>query len=197
VEREHVFLLAYGTQAGTEFSQEIDQLPGVQRVLDALTSSPAFVKTITWDLIAWNRAAGVVFGYDGLENNQRNILRRMFLDPTSRLAQLDCEAVARFAVAVLRADISRASNTSSADKLVLELREACPDFDRFWQENEVQGFGQGIKHLRHPSAGMIVMNYSTFTIDGRPDLSMVVYSPQTAGDANKIEALIATHFPGN
>jgi hypothetical protein len=29
----------------------------MQRVLDALEPSPAIVKTSTWDIVAWNRAA--------------------------------------------------------------------------------------------------------------------------------------------
>ncbi len=191
VEREHAFLLAYGSLASTERGDEIDQLPSIQRILDALAASPAFVKTSAWDLVAWNRAAGAVFGYDNVGHTERNILRRIFLDPESRLAQLDWEAVARFAVAVFRADMSRAVDTGAAHKLAVELRSSSPDFDRLWQANDVQVFGQGVKHLRHPTAGMIVMEYASFTLDGRPDLSMVVYSPRTPQHAIAIARLMA------
>jgi hypothetical protein len=34
--------------------------PRLQRVLDALELSPALVKTATWDVVAWNRAAATV-----------------------------------------------------------------------------------------------------------------------------------------
>jgi PAS domain-containing protein len=87
-----------------EFNQE-GISPRIQRVLDALEFSPAFVKTVTWDLVAWNRAASALFAYDALALEQRNILRRIFFDPQVRAVQLDWQSVARFAVAAFRADI--------------------------------------------------------------------------------------------
>jgi len=58
-------------------------------VLDALPASPAFIKTASWDVVAWNRAAAAVFGYDSATPEQRNILRRIFCDPATRAAQRD------------------------------------------------------------------------------------------------------------
>ena len=34
--------------------------PRLQRVLDALSVSPAIVKTATWDVVAWNAAAAAL-----------------------------------------------------------------------------------------------------------------------------------------
>ncbi len=49
--------------------------------------SPAFIKTATWDVIAWNRAALVVLAdYGGLPPEQRKILRELFLNPRARRA---------------------------------------------------------------------------------------------------------------
>ena len=81
--------------------------PRIQHVLDALECSPAFVKTVTWDLVAWSHAAAAVFGYDALAPEQRNILRRIFFDLQARAAQLDWQSVARFAVAAFRAEPAR------------------------------------------------------------------------------------------
>lgn len=35
------------------------------------------------------------------------------------------------------------------------------------------------------------MSYSTFSVDGQPNLGMVVYTPETAADAERMKALIA------
>lgn len=59
-----------------------------------------------------------------------------------------------------------------------------------WQDNEVQSHGDGIKRLRHPVLGPISLEYSSFAVDGRPDLRMVVYNPATPVDQELICSLI-------
>jgi hypothetical protein len=54
----------------------------------------------------------------------------------------------------------------------------------------VRHYGEGSKRLRHAKAGMLGLEYSSFVVDGRPDLGMVVYSPATPADAAKIRKLI-------
>ena len=59
-----------------------------------------------------------------------------------------------------------------------------------WRDNEVQTFGEGVKHLRHPVLGPISLEYSSFAVDGRPDLQMIVYNPATPADQERIRSLI-------
>jgi MmyB-like transcription regulator ligand binding domain len=54
----------------------------------------------------------------------------------------------------------------------------------------VRTYGEGTKHLRHPKAGLIGLEYSAFAVDGRPDLGMVIYSPATPADAARIRSLL-------
>jgi hypothetical protein len=73
--------------------------PRLQRLLDALAYSPAIVRTATWDVVAWNRAAAAVLtDYGSLPPEQRNVLRMIFCDPRVRAAQFDWESVARYVV---------------------------------------------------------------------------------------------------
>src|SRR6202166_871647 len=60
VEREHLFLLGLGRPPEVRFHKTEGVTPRLQRLLDALELSPAIVKTPTWDVVAWNRAATVV-----------------------------------------------------------------------------------------------------------------------------------------
>ena len=192
VEREHLFLIALGHPPEVRYQATEGISPRIQRVLDALEFSPAFVKTVTWDLVAWNRAAAALFGYDALAPEQRNILRRLFFDPQVRAAQPDWKSVARFAVAAFRADTARAGASANVQALVEELRRLSPEFELLWRENDVRTHGEGTKHLRHPVAGMLELEYSAFSVDGRPDLSLVIYNPATPKDVNKIRRLISS-----
>src|SRR6201988_3561541 len=66
VEREHLFLLGLGRPPEVRYQVTEGVTPRLQRVLDALELSAALVKTSTWDVVAWNRAASVVLKDYGL-----------------------------------------------------------------------------------------------------------------------------------
>jgi transcriptional regulator with XRE-family HTH domain len=191
VEREHLFLLGLGRPPEVRYQVSEGVTPRLQRLLDALELSPAVVKTATWDVVAWNRAAAAVLtDYGTLPPAQRNILRLIFCDPRVRAAQFDWESVARFVVAAFRADAARAGAAAQVGALVDELSRLSPEFAAMWRANDVRSYGEGIKRLRHPIAGPIAFEYSAFVVDGRPDLGMVVYNPATPEDAERIRALM-------
>jgi transcriptional regulator with XRE-family HTH domain len=190
VEREHLFFIALGHPPEVRYQAKEGISPRIQRVLDALEFSPAFVKTVTWDLVAWNRAAAAVFGYDALAPEHRNILRRLFFDPQARAVQLDWKSVAQFAVAAFRADTARAGASANVQELVDELRRLSPEFEMLWRENDVRTHGESTKKFRHPVAGTLEVEYSAFWIDGRPDLNLVIYNPATPQDVNKRRQLL-------
>src|ERR1700745_1814319 len=97
VEREHLFLLGLGRPPEVRYRKDEGVTPRLQRVLDALESTPALIRTATWDVVAWNQAATVMLtDYGSLPPEQRNILRFIFLHPRVRAAQYDWESVARF-----------------------------------------------------------------------------------------------------
>jgi len=190
-EREHLFLLGLGRPPEVRYQEADGVTPRLQRVLDALELSPALVKTATWDVVAWNRAAAVVLtDYGSLAPEQRNILRLVFCDPKVRAAQFDWEQVARFVVAAFRADAARAGAAARVEALVDELCRLSPEFETMWRDHDVRSYGEGVKRLRHLTAGSIAFEYSAFAVDGRPDLGMVVYNPATPEDAERIKTLI-------
>jgi hypothetical protein len=85
--------------------------------------------------------------------------------------------------------IARAGASATVQELVDELRRLSPEFEMMWRENDVRTHGGGTKRFRHPVVGVLAVEYSAFSIDGRPDLSLVIYNPATAKDVNKIRAL--------
>lgn len=196
VEREHLFLLGLGRPPEVHYEKSDVVAPRLQRVLDALNPSPAQIRTATWDVIAWNRAATVMLlDYAALPPEQRNVLRMMFLDPGARAAQYDWESVARFVVSAFRVDVARAGATAAVSAFVEELCRLSPDFARMWLANDVLAINEHIKHIRHPVFGPFAFEYSWFAVEGRPDLTMVVYNPATSEDLAKITAALASPPP--
>ena len=191
LEREHLFLLGLGHPPEAHYKKDDGVTPRLQRVLDALEPSPALIRTAIWDVVAWNRAVAVMLtDYGALPPEQRNILRAIFLDPRARALQYNWESVARFVLGAFRIDAARAGAAAEVEPLVDELCRLSPEFAAMWRDNDVRTHNEGVKQIRHPVLGPISFEYSAFAVDGRPDLSMVVYNPTTPADTDRIRILI-------
>ncbi|MBW8815352.1 MAG: helix-turn-helix domain-containing protein [Caulobacterales bacterium] len=190
LEREHLFLLGLRRLPEPRYRKDEGVTPRLRRVLAALEPCPAVIRTATWDVIAWNRAATVLLGdYSAMPPSQRNLLRRIFLDPAARQAHAHWESVARFVVSAFRVDAARAGAGSDVEPLVDELSRLSPEFRAMWAENEILPHGEGVKQIGSATLGRIRVEYSTFAVDGRSDLSLLVYNPLNPADADRIAEL--------
>ncbi|MAW99259.1 MAG: transcriptional regulator [Sphingomonas sp.] len=194
-EREHLYMLALGHPPDARY-QPIDGItPRLQRVLDGMKFSPAIIKTAMWDVVGWNRAATLLLtDYGQLPREQRNILRLMFATPHVRVRNEDWDNIARIVVGAFRADVARvgASNSAAATELVAELSQISPQFAALWQDNDVIAHGEGVKHILHPKSGRLSMEFSTFAVEGRPELAMIVYNPASPADEMRLHELLST-----
>lgn len=192
-EREHLYMLGLGRPPEARY-QPVDAIsPRLQRVLDGMALSPAIVKTAMWDVVGWNRAAtALLTDYAQLPSDQRNILRLMFTNGRGRSLNEDWESVARFVVGAFRADTARAGAQGSVEAagLVEELSRLSPEFAALWQDHDVTLHSEGTKRIIHPEAGLINLEFSSFAVEGRPELGMIVYNPATPEDAAKVNALV-------
>ena len=190
-EREHLFPIGLGRAPESRFRRPDDIELRLQRLLDQLNPAPAFMKTATWDVVAWNQAATVLWpNLEQLAAKERNTLRRVFLDPRAQELYYDWEAVARSAVAAFRADVALAGAMAEVAALVDELSRSSPTFKAMWQDNDVSGSAPAVKDLRHPVLGTLSFECSTFGVDGRQDLTMVVFLPASTDVAERITSVI-------
>ena len=143
-------------------------------------------------------AAAMLTDYATLPREQRNILRLMFSSEKGRSRNEDWESVARFVIGALRADVARAGahGTDEATRLVEELSQSSTEFRKLWQDNEVVAHAEGVKRIRHPKAGMVHLEFSSFSVEGRPDLGMIVYNPVRDMDGEKIRDLMQERVAG-
>jgi transcriptional regulator with XRE-family HTH domain len=191
IEREHLFLLGRGHPPEARYRGDHAVTPRLQRVLEALEPSPALIRTASYGVVAWNRAVAVMLtDYAALPLRDRNILRGLFLDPRAREVQADWASVARFVVGAFRIDAARAGAAEQVKPLVEELCRLSPEFAALWRDTAIQAHGEGIKTIRHPLLGIVKFEYSGFAVDGRSDLTMIVYHPIDAGVARRIAALV-------
>lgn len=191
-ERDHLFLLAQNRLPGVTWQAGIDVSPSLQRVLDSMENTPALVKTAEWQVVAWNRAATKVFvDYAELPPAQRNILLMMFRNEEMKKRLPDWHKVTRGMVANFRADVARTGASEHVRALVDELCEMSETFRQLWQSQEVSQHGEGIKQLWLPDEGVLELEYSTFAVEGKPGLSLVVFNPRQQHDRDCVARLMA------
>ena len=192
VEREHLYLLAQGRPPEVRLpAPSAGVSPRLQRMIDSLETSPALVKNAEWDIVAWNEAAAATLtDYALLAPEQRNVMRLFFGHPRVR-TQPNWEHTARFVVATFRAEIARTGMSRRAQGLIEELNQASPEFAAIWREHDVRTYGEGTKLVQPLHGGPIALEYSSFAVDGQPGLGLVVYTPATAADLERVRSLLA------
>src|SRR5215468_2258161 len=121
------------------------------RMLDSLTSQPAYVLGRRWDVLAWNRAAELLFGdYGKLEDDERNIMHIVFANKAHRRLLVDWEEVASTALAMFRADSARYAGDPDFERLIGTLKRVSPEFRKLWLRQDVLRALGSHKRIKHP-----------------------------------------------
>jgi transcriptional regulator with XRE-family HTH domain len=171
----------------------------LQRLIDQLEYGPAWVFGERWDILAWNRAASVIHGdLAGLQGIERNALYQLFLGDRMRSTLIDWETHGRHCVAKLRSTYARRMDDPWFNELVQVLRSRSPEFETWWNENEIEMVQEGVKHYEHPEAGRLVFDFTVLEIqdERNASLRLITYVPAPGtGTREKMEALLADLQP--
>ena len=179
-ETEYVLLLA-GCKSSTITAKNSTISPQLQRVLDRLECTPAYIIGRRWDILGWNQSANLVFGdFSKLQMPERNCLWQTFLG-SMRETMVDWSQHAKAEIDTFRASQARYSHYSCKwiDRFVENLKDASPEFENWWQQHDVKDWDSGIKHFEHPIHGRLSFEHNAFQIADRnfSDLKLVTYVP--------------------
>lgn len=191
-ERNHLFFLARQQQPADPYPFTAAVSPALQRILDSMGTSPAYVANPRWDLLAWNQAMAVIYtDFGALPLRERNILRLTFTHPFRRTLLANWEKAAQGLLALFRASTERYVGEPWLKALVAELELASPEFRAWWPHHAIQATHTGKKELNHPLVGRLVLQPTTFQVTDAPDLRMVIYTPLAeANTAEKLAQLV-------
>lgn len=181
-EEQHLFRLSGYTLPVKAPPEEEEVPPELRRVVDALTPHPAFVIGRRWDVLFWNRVAGLLFRFDEpFPPHSLNVVWR-YLQMQGRSLDLDWEVQARNLVAQFRADYTRYPGDASFEKLLHDLQHISPSFREWWEQHDVRGLPNGPRSMIHPALGLLEFDHVTFQASFSSDLRVKVYaaSPSTA-----------------
>ncbi len=163
------------------------------RMLDNLTSQPAYVLGRRWDVLAWNRAAELLFGdYGKLDGDARNIMHIVFANKAHRRLLVDWQEVAETSLAMFRADSARYAGDPDFERLIGTLKRVSPEFRELWPRQDVLRSLGSHKRIKHPVAGRMTFEYTSFAVMGQADMKLIVYTPLDRDEtAEKLDALLA------
>jgi len=195
-ERAHLFDLARATQMVSRARRRpaAKQVrPGVQRMLDAMTGAPAFVRNGRMDLLAANRLGYAL--YSELFADPRrpaNTARFVFLDPRAPAFYLDWERVAKDSVAILRSEAGRNPHDRDLSDLVGELSTQSELFRTHWAAHNVRYHDTGTKRFHHPVVGDLTLTFENMELVGDPGLTMFAYTAEPGTKSEEALDLLAS-----
>lgn len=136
----------------------------VQRMLDDLVTTPAFVMGPRTEIIGWNAlGAALITDFGSIPEHERYFIRLLFTDPAMRELYADWLGVVDLAIAQLRMDSARDPDDERLNEIVRELLALDPDFHDLWDGHEVAARGSGLKILRHPLVGELALDWGALT----------------------------------
>lgn len=185
-ERRHLHLLAGFALPVTPHEEEEERVTDlVRRVLASLEPAPAYVRGRRWDVLAWNRSADALSAFSKSEGLGRNIVWRLFRDPTvaCRLGDPGCSK--RRAVAQFRAVAAKYPNDPAFVALIDELRATSPEFCELWAQHDVLGSTDGLKQYLHPELGELTLDYTAFGLPGESDANMIVLTAAPGSESER------------
>jgi transcriptional regulator with XRE-family HTH domain len=176
-ERDHLLLLA-GHRAPAHAGSSDHVSPGLMRILDRLTDTPAQVMGPIGETLAQNAAAVALLGdathYTGPD---RGAAYRWFMDPSTRAIYPaeDHEHHSRVQVSQLRAVAARLGPQSAAASLARYLERHSPEFEVLWAANEVGLRQSEEKRFLHPEVGALSL-YCQIVLDPDQTQTLLVFT---------------------
>jgi transcriptional regulator with XRE-family HTH domain len=176
-ERRHLFLLA-GQALPPSAPIEEHVSPALQRMLDDLNPTPAYIMGRRLDYLAWNTAAHLLFGMSAGDGPYaRNAVWRLFNNPSMQ-ARPRWEQLARGTLAEFRAASARYPGDRWFEELIEDLKAISPEFRQWWPHHDARSTLEGHKVLEHPTLGRLEFDEVTLQVLNNPDLRIVIYAPQ-------------------
>ncbi|MGW6118162.1 helix-turn-helix transcriptional regulator [Nocardia sp. NPDC055165] len=162
--------------------------PSLLRLMRTWSDTPALVLGRYMDVLAATPSAIALNSCSAPGVNQ---VRMVFLDPEARNVFPDWPRIAAETVAGLRVGAGTDLDDPRLTELVGELSLKSEEFRRLWAKHDVRAKTAGEKRFVHPLVGELGLSYETFTVNGTPGQTLVVYHAEPGSDSAQSLALLA------
>jgi hypothetical protein len=145
------------------------------------------------DVLAANKLAYALYtDFEARPRRDRNFARFVFLDEAARTLYADWQQVAGDCLASLRLYAGRHPDDPQLTELIGELSLHSDTFRRLWADHDVRAHVSGVKRLHHPLVGDLTLDYVVLAVEGDPDQTLVIYTPEPASPSAEALGLLAS-----
>jgi hypothetical protein len=165
----------------------------VQRILDSMSGTPAFVLNARLDILAANQLGFALFSPIYADPvRPPNSARFVFLDPHATEFYRDWNKVANDTVALLRAEAGRHPYDRRLSDLIGELSTRSDEFRSRWAAHNVQIHTTGVKLIHHPVVGDLDLPYESFPLAADLSTSILTYTAEPGSPSQDALRLLAS-----
>jgi transcriptional regulator with XRE-family HTH domain len=194
-ERAHLFDLARAARpTRAPRRQNRNQVrPSLQRVVDSMLTTPAFVRNGRLDLLAINTLGRALYApvFDD-PARPANLARFNFLDPRARDFYPNWDDAAHTSVALLRTEAGRDPHNRDLTNLVGELATRSDEFRTRWAAHNVRLHQRGTKTFHHPVVGRLELSFDAMDLPADPGLTLTAYTAEPASPSEDGLRLLAS-----
>jgi transcriptional regulator with XRE-family HTH domain len=153
--------------------------PSIQRILDSMSTTPAYVRNARLDVLSGNRLGRALYSPVLTSAEQpANHARFLFLDPSAREFYIEWERQAQDTVALLRTEAGRNPHDKALSGLIGELSTRSEIFRTWWAAHNVRFHRTGIKRLHHPVVGDLSLTYEALDLAADAGLRISAYTAE-------------------
>jgi transcriptional regulator with XRE-family HTH domain len=196
-ERAHLFDLARAAGPPTTRSRrrsgQAKVRPSAQRIIDAMTSAPAFIQNARLDVLAANRLGQALYS-DLFDDAVRpaNHARFVFLSPRAQHFYANWDRAASDTVAILRSEAGRDPYDRNLSDLIGELSTRSEEFRTRWAAHNVRIHRTGVKDFHHPVVGDLSLTFEMMQLTADTDLAILAYSAEPGSRSEEGLNLLAS-----
>jgi transcriptional regulator with XRE-family HTH domain len=172
--------------------------PSVQRLLDSMTDTAAFLRNGRLDILAANQLGYALYApvfagqHAAGPGRPANLARFVFLDLGADRFYRDWDGIAAQTVGSLRAEAGRDPRDRALTQLIGELSVGSQAFRERWAGHDVTYYRSGTQPFGHPVAGQLDLEYNALEVAADPGQTIVAYSAAPGSPSAQALSLLAS-----
>ncbi len=192
-ERIHLFRLANQPLSSDIPENRSSVSPILQHILDSLVLCPSFIADQRWNVIAWNKAACILFGdFESMNARQRNVVWAMFTDDYFKRLYNNWDIYAKSLLGRFRLTCGKYLEDPWFVDFIEDLKAHSTEFAKWWSLHEIIDDGGIYKHFNHPVAGELDFESSCFDVPDNSGFRLFVHVPSPEAEtADKMKLLLS------
>ncbi|MFJ9736560.1 helix-turn-helix transcriptional regulator [Streptomyces sp. NPDC101166] len=187
-EHAHLYRLAGLNPPQASSAPSAAPSPEAQRLLDAWSPRPGYIRDRHWNFTAVNDAARVVFGY---RESDHNCLVSFFTNVRHRVLHRHWADTAPDVAAAFRADAARYPDDPEFGRIAADLAAVSPEFAELWARHDVAEHTSAVKAVDHPEAGTMIFDATLLPLPEQPGHHLILHNPRPGtGTRQRLETLM-------